>query len=90
MVAYCNSCLNIPLFQIWDIQDQCCLFTAEPKASGINGDIAACSYSAALKSLYVAADSMTAISLRTRLSLVHLLCARDRIQEYSSAALFRG
>uniref|UniRef100_A0A8C9YGJ4 WD40 repeat domain 95 n=1 Tax=Sander lucioperca TaxID=283035 RepID=A0A8C9YGJ4_SANLU len=29
--------------KIWDIQDQCCLFTADPKASGIHGDISACS-----------------------------------------------
>lgn len=78
------------LFQIWDIQDQCCLFTAEPRTSGIGGDVAACSYSDALKSLYIAADSMTALSLKTRLSLVHPLCTCDRIQEYSSAELFRG
>ncbi|KAM8769789.1 cilia- and flagella-associated protein 337 [Acanthopagrus schlegelii] len=52
--------------KIWHIQDQCCLFTAEPKASGIHGDMCACSYSSAMKSLYVAADSMAALSLKIR------------------------
>uniref|UniRef100_A0A8D3D416 WD40 repeat domain 95 n=1 Tax=Scophthalmus maximus TaxID=52904 RepID=A0A8D3D416_SCOMX len=44
--------------KIWDIQDQSCLFTADPKASGIHGDISACSYSSAMKSLFIAADCM--------------------------------
>ncbi|XP_034723568.1 WD repeat-containing protein 49 [Etheostoma cragini] len=52
--------------KIWDIQDQCCLFTADPKASGIHGDISACSYSSALKSFYIAADCMAVLSLKIR------------------------
>ncbi|XP_049432645.1 WD repeat-containing protein on Y chromosome [Epinephelus fuscoguttatus] len=52
--------------KIWDIQDQCCLFTADPKASGIHGDISACSYSSALKSLHIAADCMAVLSLKIR------------------------
>nr|XP_046245544.1 WD repeat-containing protein 49 isoform X2 [Scatophagus argus] len=52
--------------KIWDIQDQCCLFTADPKASGIHGDITACSYSSAMKSLYIAADCMAVLSLKIR------------------------
>ncbi|KAM9359600.1 LOW QUALITY PROTEIN: cilia- and flagella-associated protein 337 [Symphorus nematophorus] len=55
--------------KIWDIQDQCCLFTAEPKASGIHGDISACSYFSAMKSLYIAADCMAVLSLKIRLRL---------------------
>ncbi|GAA6232708.1 WD repeat-containing protein on Y chromosome-like [Lates japonicus] len=52
--------------KIWDIQDQCCLFTADPKASGIHGDISVCSYSSAMKSLFIAADCMAALSLKIR------------------------
>ncbi|XP_059188071.1 WD repeat-containing protein on Y chromosome [Centropristis striata] len=52
--------------KIWDIQDQCCLFTADPKASGIHGDISACSYSSAMKSFYIAADCMAVLSLKIR------------------------
>ncbi|KAM7412808.1 hypothetical protein PAMA_020269 [Pampus argenteus] len=50
--------------KMWDIQDQCCLFTADPKATGIHGDISACSYSPTMKSLYVAADCMAVLSLK--------------------------
>ncbi|XP_053176161.1 WD repeat-containing protein on Y chromosome [Scomber japonicus] len=52
--------------KIWDIQDQCCLFTADPKATGIHGDISACLYSPAMKSLYTAADCMAVLSLKIR------------------------
>ncbi|KAF1394274.1 hypothetical protein PFLUV_G00024830 [Perca fluviatilis] len=52
--------------KIWDIQDQCCLFTADPKASGIHGDISACSYSSAVESFYIAADCMAVLSLKIR------------------------
>ncbi|KAM8904501.1 cilia- and flagella-associated protein 337 [Spinachia spinachia] len=55
--------------KIWDIQDQHCLFTADLKASGILGDISACSYSSALKCLYIAADCMAVLSLKIRLRL---------------------
>uniref|UniRef100_UPI0037E8F30F cilia- and flagella-associated protein 337 n=1 Tax=Semicossyphus pulcher TaxID=241346 RepID=UPI0037E8F30F len=52
--------------KIWDIPDQCCLFTADPKASGIHGDISACSYSPAMKSLCIAADCIAVLSLKIR------------------------
>lgn len=72
--------VHLFLFQIWDIQDQCCVFTAGRKASGIHGDITACSYSSAFKSLYIAADSMAVLSLKIRLAVM-LLCYTDgRIQ----------
>uniref|UniRef100_A0A3Q2PCS4 WD repeat-containing protein on Y chromosome-like n=1 Tax=Fundulus heteroclitus TaxID=8078 RepID=A0A3Q2PCS4_FUNHE len=49
--------------KIWHIQDQSCLFTADPKASGIHGDVSACSYSPAMRSLYVAADCVAVLPL---------------------------
>ncbi|KAL3991564.1 intermediate filament protein if [Sarotherodon galilaeus] len=52
--------------KIWHLQDQCCLFTADPKASRIHGDISACVYSPAMKSLYIAADCMTMLPLKLR------------------------
>ncbi|XP_029373499.1 WD repeat-containing protein on Y chromosome-like [Echeneis naucrates] len=52
--------------KIWDIQDQCCLFTADPKASQIHGDISACFYSSAMKSLFTAADCLAVLSLKLR------------------------
>ncbi|KAF7644965.1 hypothetical protein LDENG_00212980 [Lucifuga dentata] len=52
--------------KIWDIQDQCCLFTVNPDASGIHGDVSACLYCPAVKSLYVAAESMAVLSLKIR------------------------
>ncbi|XP_034460911.1 WD repeat-containing protein on Y chromosome [Hippoglossus hippoglossus] len=52
--------------KIWDIQDQCCLFTVDPKASGIHGDISACSYSPAMKSVFIAADCLAVLSLKLR------------------------
>lgn len=67
-------------FQIWDIHDQCCLFTADPKASAIHGDISACSYSSAMKSLYIAADCMAALSLKIRLAGTPLCFIHHRIK----------
>ncbi|KAM9732822.1 cilia- and flagella-associated protein 337 [Menidia menidia] len=52
--------------KIWHIQDQCCLFTADPKAVGIHRDIFSCSYSPAMKSLYIAADCMAVLPLKLR------------------------
>ncbi|XP_041726824.2 WD repeat-containing protein 49-like [Coregonus clupeaformis] len=52
--------------KIWDIQDQSCLITAHPKASLIRGDTSACLYSPSTKALYIAADSLALLSLRTR------------------------
>nr|XP_020468764.1 WD repeat-containing protein on Y chromosome-like [Monopterus albus]XP_020468765.1 WD repeat-containing protein on Y chromosome-like [Monopterus albus] len=52
--------------KIWDIEGQCCLFTADPKASRIHGDISACMYFPAMKSLFIAADCMAVLSLKIR------------------------
>ncbi|PWA28004.1 hypothetical protein CCH79_00012149, partial [Gambusia affinis] len=52
--------------KIWHIEDQCCLFTAEPTASGIHGDVSACSYSPAMRSLYIAADCIAVLPLMLR------------------------
>ncbi|XP_068441368.1 cilia- and flagella-associated protein 337 isoform X1 [Clinocottus analis] len=52
--------------KIWDLQDQHCLFTAEPGASGIHGDMSACSYSSAMKCFYIATDRMAVLSLKIR------------------------
>ncbi|KAJ8280145.1 hypothetical protein GJAV_G00051030 [Gymnothorax javanicus] len=53
------------IIKIWDIEDQCCLFTAHPKASMIHGELSACLYSQSVKALYVASDSMALLPLRT-------------------------
>ncbi|XP_062873393.1 WD repeat-containing protein 64 [Trichomycterus rosablanca] len=53
--------------KIWDIKDQCCLFTAHPKASWLRGEPSACLYSAAVKSLYIATDSLALLALKTKL-----------------------
>ncbi|XP_026232153.1 WD repeat-containing protein 64 [Anabas testudineus] len=52
--------------KIWDIQEQCCLFTADAKASRIHGEISACSYFPAMKSLFFAADCLAVLSLKMR------------------------
>ncbi|XP_034024275.1 WD repeat-containing protein on Y chromosome [Thalassophryne amazonica] len=52
--------------KIWDVQDQYCLFTAEPKASGIHRELSACFYCPAVKSLYIAAESMVVLSPEMR------------------------
>nr|XP_054598438.1 WD repeat-containing protein 64 [Nothobranchius furzeri] len=52
--------------KIWHIEDQCCLFTAEPKASGIHEAVSAASYSPAFKHLYIAADCMALLILKSR------------------------
>ncbi|KAK1786459.1 hypothetical protein P4O66_018145 [Electrophorus voltai] len=58
--------------RIWDVQDQCCLFTAHPKASMLHGDMAACLYSSAVKGLYVATDSLGLLSLITKATVQDL------------------
>lgn len=55
------------LFQIWDIQDEHCLFTADPTVSGLHGDLSACMYSPEMKTLYIAADSIAVLPLEMRL-----------------------
>lgn len=67
-------------FQIWDIQDQCCLFTADSKASKIHGDISACSYFPAMKSLFIAADCLAMLSLKMRLVVLFLHLYHHKIQ----------
>ncbi|XP_037829323.1 WD repeat-containing protein on Y chromosome [Kryptolebias marmoratus] len=52
--------------KIWDIEVQSCLFTADPRASRIHGYVSACSYNSALKCLYVAADRMAVLTLKSR------------------------
>ncbi|XP_013869583.1 WD repeat-containing protein 64 [Austrofundulus limnaeus] len=52
--------------KIFHMKDQCCLFTAEPRASCIHGEISACSYNPAIKCLYVAADRMAVLTLKSR------------------------
>uniref|UniRef100_A0A3Q2CWZ6 WD40 repeat domain 95 n=1 Tax=Cyprinodon variegatus TaxID=28743 RepID=A0A3Q2CWZ6_CYPVA len=48
----------------------CCLFTADPTASGIHGDVTACSFSPAMRALYVAADCIAVLPLMSRLFVV--------------------
>ncbi|GCB70432.1 hypothetical protein scyTo_0010777, partial [Scyliorhinus torazame] len=52
------------IIKIWDIEDQTCLITVKPKASQINGDLAACYHSHELKALYVATDSLALLLLQ--------------------------
>uniref|UniRef100_UPI00398EFF58 cilia- and flagella-associated protein 337-like isoform X2 n=1 Tax=Pristiophorus japonicus TaxID=55135 RepID=UPI00398EFF58 len=54
------------IIKIWDIEDQICLITVNPKASQINGDLAACYYSQALKALCIATDSLALLQLQGR------------------------
>ncbi|XP_028320780.1 WD repeat-containing protein on Y chromosome [Gouania willdenowi] len=51
--------------KIWHIEEQSCLFTVDLKENGIHGDVSACSFSSSWKSLYVAADSMAVLSMKT-------------------------
>ena len=59
-----NICKNV--FQIWDIEDQSCVFNTQPKASLIHGDLSACLYSPCMKTIFIAADHMCLLSLKTR------------------------
>ncbi|KAG1951866.1 EF-hand calcium-binding domain-containing protein [Pimephales promelas] len=52
--------------KIWHIKDETCLFTADPEASNIQGELSACFYSSAVKGLYIAADSLSLLSLQTK------------------------
>ncbi|CAJ1065070.1 WD repeat-containing protein on Y chromosome [Xyrichtys novacula] len=52
--------------KVWDIQDQCCLIIVDQKANRIHGDISACLYSPALRSLYIAADCIAVLSQKIR------------------------
>ncbi|KAF7700317.1 hypothetical protein HF521_003275 [Silurus meridionalis] len=52
--------------RIWDIEDQCCLFDAHPKASYLRGELSACLYFPTAKSLYVATESLALLSLKTK------------------------
>ena len=75
-----DTSIYLLLFQIWDIQDQCCLFTADSQASGIHGDISACSYSSAVKSFYFAADCIAVLSMKIRLVVKPPCFIHHRIQ----------
>lgn len=66
--------VHLAVFQVWDIQEQHCLLTVDSEESGIRGGITACSYSSAMKSLYVAADGMAVLSLKRR-SVAAPLCS---------------
>ncbi|XP_069046236.1 cilia- and flagella-associated protein 337 isoform X2 [Lepisosteus oculatus] len=52
--------------KIWDIRDQSCLFTANPKASRIQGEVSACLFCPTVKALYVTTDSIAFLPLRTK------------------------
>lgn len=78
-MVWCGK-FHLFAFQIWDIHDQCCLFTADPKASKIHGDISACSYFPAMKSLFIAADRLAVLSLKMRLVVLSLCLCHNKIQ----------
>lgn len=67
--------VDLLALQVWDIQEQNCLLTVDSEESGIHGDITACSYSSATKSLYVAAGGVAALSLKTRSAAAPLRAA---------------
>ncbi|XP_043849564.1 WD repeat-containing protein 49-like [Dromiciops gliroides] len=52
--------------KIWDLENHNCLFTACPKASGIQGELTACHYLSSIKALCVATDSVSLLHLRMR------------------------
>ncbi|XDV32103.1 hypothetical protein PO909_002992 [Leuciscus waleckii] len=52
--------------KIWHIKDETCLFTADPEASNIQGELSVCLYSSAVKGLYIATDSLALLSLQTK------------------------
>ncbi|KAK9966396.1 hypothetical protein ABG768_003508 [Culter alburnus] len=52
--------------KIWHIKDETCLFTANPDASNIRGELSACLYSSAVKGLYIASDSLALLSLQKK------------------------
>ncbi|XP_072119049.1 cilia- and flagella-associated protein 337 isoform X3 [Mobula birostris] len=50
--------------KIWDTEDQCCLYTANQKASRVTGNISTCLYVSAIKALCIAADAIALLHLR--------------------------
>ncbi|XP_074153531.1 cilia- and flagella-associated protein 337-like [Sminthopsis crassicaudata] len=52
--------------KIWDLENHNCLFTACPKATGIQGELTACHYLSNIKVLCVATDSVSLLHLRMR------------------------
>lgn len=52
--------------QIWDLENDTCLFTASSKASGIKGELAACLYLPGPRALCVAAIAVALLHLRLR------------------------
>ncbi|XP_029446002.1 WD repeat-containing protein 64-like [Rhinatrema bivittatum] len=51
---------------VWDIEDQTCLLSVIPKASGISGELAAAYFSPELGALCIAADSLALLQLQDR------------------------
>nr|XP_014351744.1 PREDICTED: WD repeat-containing protein on Y chromosome-like isoform X5 [Latimeria chalumnae] len=60
------SVSNDNTIKVWDIQDQSCLFTANPKASRIRGEITACYYVPDIKALCIATDSIALLPLKLK------------------------
>ncbi|XP_038674997.1 WD repeat-containing protein on Y chromosome isoform X2 [Scyliorhinus canicula] len=62
--------------KIWDIEDQCCLYTANSKVSRIKGDVSACHYVSGTKSLCIAADGIALLHLKIQPQLKpHHICS---------------
>lgn len=70
--VYLNSMyylyVNMPhcLFKVWDILDHNCLLTVRPKGHKIRGDLQACHYSSAAKSIAIATDQMAILNLKLK------------------------
>lgn len=80
----CSSVVvGLLALQVWDIQEHNCLLTVDSEESGIHGDITACSYSSATKSLYVAAGGVAALSLKTRSAAAPPCSVRERALSFS-------
>lgn len=54
------------IVQVWDILDHNCLLTVRPKGHKIRGDLQACHYSSAAKSIAIATDQMAILNLKQK------------------------
>ncbi|XP_062577533.1 uncharacterized protein LOC134239370 [Saccostrea cucullata] len=52
--------------KVWDILDHNCLLTVRPKGHKIRGDLQACHYSSAAKSMAIATDQMAILNLKQK------------------------
>lgn len=52
--------------KVWDILDHNCLLTVRPKGHKIRGDLQACHYSSAAKSIAIATDQMAILNLKLK------------------------